>query len=204
MKHSYWRIIRELIRRVKSVSKESDRIDVHLDALLMDLLEFEAALSSGSFVNPNRPAPGQGPGTGSIPFPPPHAVEGFPVVSRMSCHKQLDGAWKFDLDGRSLVLRGRCAELLLLLAGNESKATDELVGWKECELLRASLGNGSLLSAGALDNLVYRLRRAIEKQTGLPRSVILRHASLGVRLALRRPSSSEDILPTPPEDESGA
>jgi len=121
-----WKLVRCLIRRLESISEEYNRIDERLDALLMDLLALQAALSAASSSNANWHPGQQNPGPGQIPVPTPHRVEGPRLVMRLSYFKRPDGRWKFDLNVRSLILSGRLAALLILLAGDDGEVTGEV------------------------------------------------------------------------------
>jgi len=108
--------------------------------------------------------------------------------------KWLGGGF-FQIDGARLQLSHMKASLLRILAAENGRRLDALVGWKSNQEIRALLDKlaGSPSTSHGISQLIYQLRRDFMK-AGLDPGLIQSHARLGRRLALRQESSPAACL----------
>lgn len=92
------------------------------------------------------------------------------VASSLEIHHLGGNRFKAVVDGRVLPLSGRLVQLLKILAADDDlPSSDPLVRFKSRDRLLLSLGGGEIpVSAGVLNNLLYRLRMSLVRHGFAP------------------------------------
>ncbi|MCL4178285.1 MAG: hypothetical protein KJ072_11170 [Verrucomicrobia bacterium] len=117
------------------------------------------------------------------------AAQGIPALGMNGAY---DGGAVFIINELEVKLPPKPAALLEILAADDRPSPDLLVGFKPRSEVEERLAKkfGLDPSNDALNNLIYRLRRELEKQAGLNRYYIQIQKHLGLRFALRRNGGS--------------
>lgn len=119
-----------------------------------------------------------------------------PVATALTATPLADGACLVGIDGSDpVVLPPRLWNLLFILADEATgTSSDVCVGWKHEGDVRIRLGKttGQAVSAHALSNLVWRLRKAL----GMNKEALVqtRKAEGLMRFALRRNASTQVVI----------
>jgi len=184
------RRIRRLLHELEALARAASRIEERLDGVVFDAVEILQAIEKAGLNPEVIPVPRSTDSDGDLLLR--RLAESG--VSRLEVVRRSTGDADVRIDGGQQFVLPRALTALLTALARDTGDGKGLVGWKEkgeiADLLAKELGERP--SRGALDQLIWRLRKAL-RSAGVNPFLIqtCRHQGARFALRVRRPGVSE-------------